>query len=71
MQYDETLTALDELEAAWHQQQTLVREIIALRQQLLGVAEGRCGGRCRTRMPWRIRRQSQSQNRIIPVPYTG
>lgn len=38
-QYDETLTALDELEAAWHQQQVLVREIIALRQQLLGVAE--------------------------------
>ncbi len=39
VQYDETLTALDELESAWHQQQTLVREIIALRQQLLGVAE--------------------------------
>ena len=39
VQYDETLTALDELEAARHQQQTLVREIIALRQQLLGVAE--------------------------------
>ena len=39
VQYDETLTALDELEAAWHQQQALVREIIALRQQLLGVAE--------------------------------
>lgn len=38
-QYDETLTAQDELEAAWHQQQALVREIIALRQQLLGVAE--------------------------------
>ncbi|EFF0783506.1 type VI secretion system ATPase TssH [Escherichia albertii] len=38
-QYDETLTALDELEAAWHQRQALVREIIALRQQLLGVAE--------------------------------
>ncbi|END6716090.1 type VI secretion system ATPase TssH [Escherichia albertii] len=38
-QYDETLTAPDELEAAWHQQQALVREIIALRQQLLGVAE--------------------------------
>lgn len=38
-QYDETLTALDELETAWHQQQALVREIIALRQQLLGVAE--------------------------------
>lgn len=37
VQYDETLTALDELEAAWHQQQTLVREIITLRQQLLGV----------------------------------
>ncbi|WP_171021415.1 MULTISPECIES: type VI secretion system ATPase TssH, partial [unclassified Escherichia] len=37
VQYDETLTALDELEAAWHQQQTLVQEIIALRQQLLGV----------------------------------
>ncbi|MCV5132671.1 hypothetical protein OFL98_28715, partial [Escherichia coli] len=33
------LTALDELEAAWHQQQTLVREIIALRQLLLGVTE--------------------------------
>ncbi|EJA9191210.1 type VI secretion system membrane subunit TssM [Escherichia coli] len=39
VQYDETLTALDELEAAWHQQQTLVQEIIALRQQLLGMAE--------------------------------
>ncbi|HAM9406529.1 TPA: type VI secretion system ATPase TssH [Escherichia coli] len=39
VQYDETLTALDELEAAWHQQQTLVQDIIALRQQLLGVAE--------------------------------
>ncbi|HCO7574926.1 type VI secretion system ATPase TssH [Escherichia fergusonii] len=37
VRYDETLAALDELEAAWHQQQTLVREIIALRQQLLGV----------------------------------
>ncbi|EOT8833111.1 type VI secretion system ATPase TssH [Escherichia fergusonii] len=37
VQYDETLTALDELEAAWHQQQALVQEIIALRQQLLGV----------------------------------
>ncbi|EFL4511615.1 TPA: type VI secretion system ATPase TssH [Escherichia fergusonii] len=37
VQYDETLAALDELEAAWHQQQTLVREIIALRQQLLDV----------------------------------
>lgn len=37
-QYDETLSALDELEVAW-QQQTLVQEIIALRQQLLGVAE--------------------------------
>ncbi|HAM9853035.1 type VI secretion system ATPase TssH [Escherichia coli] len=35
VQYDETLTALDELEAAWHQQQALVREIITLRQQLL------------------------------------
>ncbi len=43
VQYDETLTALDELEAAWHQQQTLVREIIALRQQLLGVAEDDAG----------------------------
>lgn len=40
VQYDETLTALDELEAAWHQQQALVREIIALRQQLLGVTNG-------------------------------
>ncbi|EOU82858.1 MULTISPECIES: type VI secretion system ATPase TssH [Escherichia] len=39
VQYDETLTALDELEAAWHQQQALVQEIIALRQQLLGVAK--------------------------------
>ncbi|MCV1768193.1 type VI secretion system ATPase TssH [Escherichia coli] len=40
VQYGETLTALDELEAAWHQQQALVREIIALRQQLLGVTNG-------------------------------
>ena len=36
VQYDETLTALDELNAAWHQQQTLVQEIIALRKGLLG-----------------------------------
>ena len=33
------ISALDELEVAWQQQQTLVQEIIALRQQLLGVAE--------------------------------
>ncbi|EEZ4384521.1 type VI secretion system ATPase TssH [Escherichia whittamii] len=39
VQYDETLTALDELEAAWHQQQALVQEIIALRQGLLAEAE--------------------------------
>ncbi|AGB79562.1 type VI secretion ATPase, ClpV1 family [Enterobacteriaceae bacterium strain FGI 57] len=39
VQYDETLTALDELEAAWQQQQTLVQEIIALRQALLDQAE--------------------------------
>lgn len=38
-QYDETLSALDELEVAWQQQQTLVQEIIALSQQLLGAAE--------------------------------
>lgn len=38
-QYDATLTELDELEAAWHQQQALVEEIIALRQQLLGGVE--------------------------------
>ena len=38
-QYDETLSALDELEAAWQQQQTLVQEIIALRQALLDQAE--------------------------------
>lgn len=35
VQYDETLTELDELEAAWHQQQTLVQEIITLRKGLL------------------------------------
>ncbi|ECG1332991.1 type VI secretion system ATPase TssH [Salmonella enterica subsp. indica] len=35
VQYDETLTELDELEAAWHQQQALVQEIIALRKGLL------------------------------------
>lgn len=34
-QYDATLTELEELEAAWHQQQTLVQEIIALRKGLL------------------------------------
>lgn len=39
VQYDETLSALDELEAAWQQQQTLVQEIIALRQALLDQAE--------------------------------
>ncbi|HDZ8013036.1 TPA: type VI secretion system ATPase TssH [Citrobacter amalonaticus] len=36
VQYDETLTELDELEVAWHQQQDLVQEIIALRRGLLG-----------------------------------
>ncbi|EKM8339303.1 type VI secretion system ATPase TssH [Salmonella enterica] len=35
VQYDETLTALDELNAAWQQQQALVQEIIALRKGLL------------------------------------
>lgn len=35
VQYDETLTELDKLEAAWHQQQALVQEIIALRRGLL------------------------------------
>lgn len=35
VQYDETLTKLDELEAAWQQQQALVQEIIALRKGLL------------------------------------
>ncbi|ECD5797805.1 type VI secretion system ATPase TssH [Salmonella enterica] len=34
-QYDETLTELEALEAAWRQQQTLVQEIIALRKGLL------------------------------------
>lgn len=35
VQYDETLTKLDELEAIWHQQQALVQEIISLRKGLL------------------------------------
>ncbi|ECI4598767.1 type VI secretion system ATPase TssH [Salmonella enterica subsp. salamae] len=35
VQYDETLTELDELEVAWHQQQALVQEIVALRKALL------------------------------------
>ncbi|WP_423060950.1 type VI secretion system ATPase TssH [Citrobacter portucalensis] len=35
VQYDETLTELDELEVAWHQQQALVQEIISLRKGLL------------------------------------
>ena len=35
VQYDETLTELDELEAAWHQQQALVQKIISLRKGLL------------------------------------
>ncbi|EPT5086982.1 type VI secretion system ATPase TssH [Salmonella enterica subsp. enterica] len=39
VQYDETLTQLDELEAAWLQQQTLVQEIIALRKKLLEETE--------------------------------
>ncbi|WP_079826057.1 type VI secretion system ATPase TssH, partial [Salmonella enterica] len=34
-QYDETLTELDALEAAWRQQQALAQEIIALRKGLL------------------------------------
>jgi type VI secretion system protein VasG len=39
VQYDETLTKLDELEAAWHQQQQVVQEIIALRKRLLDESE--------------------------------
>ncbi|MDU2941147.1 MAG: type VI secretion system ATPase TssH [Enterobacteriaceae bacterium] len=39
VQYDETLTELDELEATWHQQQALVQEIIALRKGLLDETE--------------------------------
>ncbi|MDM2974003.1 type VI secretion system ATPase TssH [Citrobacter sp. CK189] len=39
VQYDETLAELDELEAAWHQQQALVQEIIALRKELLDETE--------------------------------
>ena len=39
VQYDETLAALDELDAAWQHQQALVQEIIALRQQLLTVVD--------------------------------
>ncbi|EDU0977919.1 type VI secretion system ATPase TssH [Salmonella enterica subsp. enterica serovar Anderlecht] len=39
VQYDETLTELDALEAAWRQQQTLVQEIIALRKRLLDETE--------------------------------
>lgn len=35
VQYDETLTELDELETAWRQQQMLVQEIISLRKALL------------------------------------
>ncbi|QET57717.1 type VI secretion system ATPase TssH [Citrobacter portucalensis] len=35
VQYAETLTELDELETAWHQQQALVQEIISLRKGLL------------------------------------
>lgn len=38
-QYDETLSELDALEAAWRQQQTLVQEIIALRKGLLDETE--------------------------------
>lgn len=43
VQYDEVLTQLDELEAAWHQQQALVQEIITLRQRLLGGEKGDAG----------------------------
>ncbi|EIZ8937490.1 type VI secretion system ATPase TssH [Salmonella enterica] len=39
VQYDETLSELDALEAAWRQQQTLVQEIIALRKGLLDETE--------------------------------
>lgn len=38
-QYDETLSELEALEAAWRQQQTLVQEIIALRKGLLDETE--------------------------------
>lgn len=39
VQYDETLSELDALEAAWRQQQALVQEIIALRKGLLDETE--------------------------------
>ncbi|WP_248638307.1 type VI secretion system ATPase TssH, partial [Citrobacter koseri] len=38
-QYDYTLSELDELDTAWHQQQALVQEIIALRKELLDETE--------------------------------
>ncbi|MER3250203.1 type VI secretion system ATPase TssH [Salmonella enterica] len=38
-QYDETLSELEALEAAWRQQRTLVQEIIALRKGLLDETE--------------------------------
>lgn len=39
-QYEAAQAELQALDAAWHQQQTLVQEIIALRQALLTEAEG-------------------------------
>lgn len=39
VQYDETLSELEALEAAWRQQQTLVQEIIVLRKGLLDETE--------------------------------
>ncbi|MDM2962668.1 type VI secretion system ATPase TssH [Citrobacter sp. CK202] len=40
VQYEAAQAELQALDAAWHQQQTLVQEIIALRQALLTEAEG-------------------------------
>lgn len=68
VQYDETLTALDELEAArtssrrWSGRLSRCASSYWAWQRTMR-------RRCRTQIPWRIRSQSQSQNRIIPVPY--
>ncbi|MFP1558214.1 hypothetical protein ACLB1T_18310 [Escherichia coli] len=70
VQYDETLTALDELERPGTSSRRWSGRLLRCASSYWAW-QRTMRRRCRTQIPWRIRSQSQSQsqNRIIPVPY--
>lgn len=64
-QYDETLSALDELEVARSSSRRWYRKLSRCASSYWAWQKTTLR-RCRTQMPWRIRRQRQ--NRIVPMP---